>query len=528
MNIGDVVTTPVAIQVVVTNPESTFGGVQIVGIDDSPAQVVFGSATRGGPSLPDSPDTPSGEPGPPGPQGPPGAQGPAGPPGATGNTGPQGSPGPPGPTGPKGDQGNVGPTGPQGTQGPTGPTGATGPKGADGTSVQIKGSVANHAALPPSGNTPGDLWITLDTGHGWVWGLPGQWSDVGPIQGPPGATGAAGPPGTTGAQGPAGSTGPQGVKGDTGPAGPTGAQGPKGDQGIQGIQGVAGTPGSTGTQGPPGTAGTPGEQWFTGTSVPASGLGVTGDWFLNSTNGDYYEKTAATTWTLRGNLKGSTGAQGPAGPTGSQGPQGNTGSQGPQGNTGAQGIPGPTGPTGLTGPQGTAGTTGATGPAGPGVPTGGTAGQLLLKQSSTNYDMGFKSFGNTQSAPISTSGSASTTAVMQGMAGSFTPLATGKAFLSVSGSMWNNTAAGLVNSVRLRYGTGTPPILGAAATGTAVGGFAARGPATGATGFVPFCLNAVVTGLTPGTAYWLDVETVAQSGGSVIITNAAFACFEIP
>lgn len=40
-------------------------------------------------------------------------------------------------------------------------------------------------------------------------------------------------------------------------------------------------------------------------------------------------------------------------------------------------IKGATGPTGGTG---------ATGPAGPGVPTGGTTGQFLVKQSSTNYD----------------------------------------------------------------------------------------------------------------------------------------------
>lgn len=51
-----------------------------------------------------------------------------------------------------------------------------------------------------------------------------------------------------------------------------------------------------------------------------------------------------------------------------------------QGTQGPQGIQGPTGPTGPQGPQGN------TGPAGQGVPTGGTAGQILEKQSSTNYD----------------------------------------------------------------------------------------------------------------------------------------------
>jgi hypothetical protein len=55
------------------------------------------------------------------------------------------------------------------------------------------------------------------------------------------------------------------------------------------------------------------------------------------------------------------------------------------------GPQGPTGPTGSTGPQGPQGTigiqgpTGSTGAVGPGVPTGGTAGQQLIKTSGTDY-----------------------------------------------------------------------------------------------------------------------------------------------
>lgn len=112
------------------------------------------------------------------------------------------------------------------------------------------------------------------------------------------------------------------------------------------------------------------------------------------------------------NLKGATGAQGETGP---QGIQGERGIQGPAGPQGIQGIPGPTGPRGAAGEQGpqgiqgpqgekgdkgdkgdtgATGATGATGPQGPqgiqgiqgpagadgvGVPTGGTAGQVLTK-----------------------------------------------------------------------------------------------------------------------------------------------------
>lgn len=98
---------------------------------------------------------------------------------------------------------------------------------------------------------------------------------------------------------------------------------------------------------------------------------------------------------------GATGAQGPQGETGPQGEQGEIGPQGltgPQGPTGATGAQGPQGETGAQGPQGIQGIQGETGPQGPtgpagadgsdgvGVPAGGTAGQVLAKASSTDYD----------------------------------------------------------------------------------------------------------------------------------------------
>jgi hypothetical protein len=86
------------------------------------------------------------------------------------------------------------------------------------------------------------------------------------------------------------------------------------------------------------------------------------------------------------------GPQGPAGPQGPQGPIGNTGAastvpgpQGPQGATGAQGPQGVAGPQGNPGATGSTGPAGATGPAGPGVPVGGTTGQVLTKTSATDF-----------------------------------------------------------------------------------------------------------------------------------------------
>ena len=132
------------------------------------------------------------------------------------------------------------------------------------------------------------------------------------------------------------------------------------------------------------TAGVQLNQWRYGTTVPASALGTTGDFYLNTQTGDVYYKTNSTTWTLTGNIKGAqgnagaTGATGPAGATGATGPAGPQGPAGPTGATGATGLTGPagaTGPAGPTGPQGPAGATGATGLTGPAGATGATGPQ---------------------------------------------------------------------------------------------------------------------------------------------------------
>ena len=135
------------------------------------------------------------------------------------------------------------------------------------------------------------------------------------------------------------------------------------------------------------TAGVQLNQWRYGTTVPASALGTTGDFYLNTQTGDVYYKTNSTTWTLTGNIKGAqgnagaTGATGPAGATGATGPAGPQGPAGPTGATGATGATGLTGPAGATGPagptgpQGPAGATGATGLTGPAGATGATGPQ---------------------------------------------------------------------------------------------------------------------------------------------------------
>jgi hypothetical protein len=125
----------------------------------------------------------------------------------------------------------------------------------------------------------------------------------------------------------AGAAGPPGPEG---PAGPTGATGPQGPQGVKGDTGATGPAGPTGATGQA-------EQWWSGSGAPAGTLGAVGDWYLNSTNGDVYEKTATSTWTPEANIKGPTGATGATGPAGATGA---TGPTGPQGAAGA-GVPTP-------------------------------------------------------------------------------------------------------------------------------------------------------------------------------------------
>ena len=126
------------------------------------------------------------------------------------------------------------------------------------------------------------------------------------------------------------------------------------------------------------TAGVQLNQWRYGATAPAAALGNMGDFYLNTATGDVHYKSAASTWTLTGNIKGpqgtagATGANGPQGPAGATGATGLTGAAGPQGPAGATGATGLTGAVGPQGPAGATGATGLTGAAGPQGPAGST------------------------------------------------------------------------------------------------------------------------------------------------------------
>lgn len=55
-----------------------------------------------------------------------------------------------------------------------------------------------------------------------------------------------------------------------------------------------------------GPQGLPGAKWYNQAGAPAPGLGIDGDYSLDTTNGDVYEKISGT-WTYVGSIKGATG-----------------------------------------------------------------------------------------------------------------------------------------------------------------------------------------------------------------------------
>ena len=197
--------------------------------------------------------------------------------GSNGSQGPQGGKGGTGVEGPKGLKGSEGPVGPDGAKGDKGEKGI-GDKGEKGQAAEspiftFKGQVPTFADLPPTGNTVGDVWQTLDNDFLYSWDGTGWVTIADAIGVVKGQTGEKGQKGVTPLPGAKGQKGVEGAKGDGGGTGPKGQKGVEAAKGQKGLKGNKGLPGEAGTDGTDGNAGQKGQK----------GQGIDAD--------DYYTKT---------------------------------------------------------------------------------------------------------------------------------------------------------------------------------------------------------------------------------------------
>jgi hypothetical protein len=99
---------------------------------------------------------------------------------------------------------------------------------------------------------------------------------------------------------------------------------------------------------------------------------------------------------------------------------------------------------------------------------------------------------------------ASTSYQQLGFKGSITPATSGNVMVTFIGEEF----AGALDDIcfqQVSYGTGTAPNNGASAAGTVIGA-PVRNTLPSNGGYTPFALTAYITGLTPSTTYWLDLQ----------------------
>ena len=120
---------------------------------------------------------------------------------------------------------------------------------------------------------------------------------------------------------------------------------------------------------------------------------------------------------------------------------------------------------------------------------------------------------------LSPSGTAQTTYHMMGLGSSlaFTPRITGRGFCILTGSAKNGTTGYGWNTI-LAYGTGAAPANAAAASGTTFGSAVSGTSSPGGT-LTNFIAFGPFSGLTVGTAAWIDAQLKAVTGGTATITK---------
>lgn len=133
-----------------------------------------------------------------------------------------------------------------------------------------------------------------------------------------------------------------------------------------------------------------------------------------------------------------------------------------------------------------------------------------------------------QANPTNPTGTASTSGVMEGLGTTckITPAYSGRIRFEISGDLLQNTS-GDTTSFKVFFGTGTAPANAAAQPGggTQVGNTHTF-IAAATNQVVPATISGIVTGLTPGTAYWFDAGLSVNAGAGTNISNVSCQALE--
>lgn len=131
----------------------------------------------------------------------------------------------------------------------------------------------------------------------------------------------------------------------------------------------------------------------------------------------------------------------------------------------------------------------------------------------------------TQSTASPTGTTVTSAAKMLGLGATITPVKSTRILIAITGIAINSTIGDGAN-FQIAYGTGGAPSNGAAATGTAVGSVK-HFVASTAAGQQGIALLWVVTGLTAGTTYWVDLQFEAVTGGTASIKDVDVVLLEV-
>lgn len=118
---------------------------------------------------------------------------------------------------------------------------------------------------------------------------------------------------------------------------------------------------------------------------------------------------------------------------------------------------------------------------------------------------------------------------MAGFGTTYTTLSsgTGSVFVSLTFKVASPATSNLNSRWQVAYGTGTPPACNAAATGALVGRQYTINTEAAVAGGMGQTSGFVITGLSKGTLYWIDVQVTDSSAAVWTYSNPAIAVMEI-